>query len=305
VDCAPSELLRLTQCEGQPWLCLHALLLEPELRRRYILSSSRKGTLQRVRKFLNEVLLDQLPLLAELQRFLDEAAVCASGAGAGDADAEASKSLLLEAVPEVLQGVLARSLTAPEGWAQAQAQRSGSASSSSSSSSASSALSSSSSSSVLVLESTRAAAAAAARPKWSWADCAAHALQIGAFRRRRGRGAAGGGGSSSSTAGAALQQWPDSEQDGDLSALGEALTSVSGGGLLDEEGAGGSGGPICSKCGEPATKRCSRCQNDWYCSRECQVAAWKGHKVVCDVVAADMARKKLTEQGAGLEDELE
>lgn len=40
------------------------------------------------------------------------------------------------------------------------------------------------------------------------------------------------------------------------------------------EGGGGEGAledPKCSKCGALASKRCSRCKNEWYCSRECQV----------------------------------
>jgi len=47
--------------------------------------------------------------------------------------------------------------------------------------------------------------------------------------------------------------------------------------------------PKCAKCGAPAEKRCSRCKNEWYCSRECQVGAWEGHKLVCDVVSKDRA----------------
>merc|ERR1711918_45688 len=45
--------------------------------------------------------------------------------------------------------------------------------------------------------------------------------------------------------------------------------------------------PKCAVCGQPAEKRCSRCKNEWYCSRECQVQAWEGHKTVCDIVCKD------------------
>eukprot|EP00831_Metopus_contortus_P062236 TRINITY_DN54282_c0_g1_i1.p2 TRINITY_DN54282_c0_g1~~TRINITY_DN54282_c0_g1_i1.p2 ORF type:complete len:108 (-),score=18.18 TRINITY_DN54282_c0_g1_i1:44-367(-) len=41
--------------------------------------------------------------------------------------------------------------------------------------------------------------------------------------------------------------------------------------------------PKCGKCGKLAGQRCSRCKQEWYCSRECQVAAWKAHKPVCDI----------------------
>lgn len=41
--------------------------------------------------------------------------------------------------------------------------------------------------------------------------------------------------------------------------------------------------PHCANCGAEATKRCSRCRQEWYCGRECQVAHWKKHKSICDV----------------------
>jgi hypothetical protein len=43
--------------------------------------------------------------------------------------------------------------------------------------------------------------------------------------------------------------------------------------------------PKCAKCGKPAGQRCSRCKSDWYCSRECQVASWKSHKPICDLLS--------------------
>jgi len=42
--------------------------------------------------------------------------------------------------------------------------------------------------------------------------------------------------------------------------------------------------PKCSECGKPATQRCSRCKNSWYCSRECQIKQWKAHKKICDLL---------------------
>ena len=46
------------------------------------------------------------------------------------------------------------------------------------------------------------------------------------------------------------------------------------------------GPPKCNRCGAEAPKRCSRCRNVWYCGRACQVADWDAHKAVCDVVHA-------------------
>ncbi|PAA58283.1 hypothetical protein BOX15_Mlig027174g1, partial [Macrostomum lignano] len=42
--------------------------------------------------------------------------------------------------------------------------------------------------------------------------------------------------------------------------------------------------PKCAACGAPAVKRCSRCQNEWYCRRECQVGHWTKHKPACDLM---------------------
>ena len=42
--------------------------------------------------------------------------------------------------------------------------------------------------------------------------------------------------------------------------------------------------PKCANCGKVATQRCSKCKNQWYCSRECQVKQWKAQeKRVTDV----------------------
>jgi hypothetical protein len=56
-------------------------------------------------------------------------------------------------------------------------------------------------------------------------------------------------------------------------------------------------GPSCgadgcgvSKPGE--MKRCSRCRNEWYCGRACQVAHWKKHQKICDLMSKDLANKQ-------------
>ena len=71
----PHDLLELTNLEGQPWLVLYNLVCDTDCRRRYHLNRHRKDSILRVRKYLNEVILDQLPVLAHVQRYLDELVV--------------------------------------------------------------------------------------------------------------------------------------------------------------------------------------------------------------------------------------
>ncbi len=71
----PIDLLKVTKLEGQPWLALYFLLAKDCFRERYFLNTFRKGQLLRVRKYINELLLDQLPFLADIQRYMDELTV--------------------------------------------------------------------------------------------------------------------------------------------------------------------------------------------------------------------------------------
>ncbi|XP_058534486.1 zinc finger MYND domain-containing protein 10 isoform X3 [Ochotona princeps] len=67
---APSEQQKLSKLDGQVWLALYNLLLSPEARSHYCLTSFAKGQLLKLRAFLTDTLLDQLPNLADLQGFL-------------------------------------------------------------------------------------------------------------------------------------------------------------------------------------------------------------------------------------------
>lgn len=71
-DVKPIDLLKITKYEGQPWLALYFLLAKEVFRERYHLNTFRKNQLLRVRKYINEMLLDQLPFLADIQRYMDE-----------------------------------------------------------------------------------------------------------------------------------------------------------------------------------------------------------------------------------------
>ena len=47
---------------------------------------------------------------------------------------------------------------------------------------------------------------------------------------------------------------------------------------------------VCGYCGKSSTERlmvCSRCKDVAYCDKECQLAAWKGHKKICKPKTVD------------------
>ena len=94
------DLLKLTSVEAQPWLILFYLTCEAECRKRYELSSFRKDTILRARKYMNEILLDQLPVLADVQRYLDQLVIMEVPPAAK------SSAFILETVPEVRDGLV-------------------------------------------------------------------------------------------------------------------------------------------------------------------------------------------------------
>jgi zinc finger MYND domain-containing protein 10 len=120
---ANKDLLLLTKAEAQPWLALFHLVASGRVRERYHLNAFRKGQLLRVRRYLHEALLDQLPVLADVRRFLDEAALLdAPEPTAGPA------AFLLEEVAAVRAAVLAgvpgkEGSEARVGWCAAVAER--------------------------------------------------------------------------------------------------------------------------------------------------------------------------------------
>eukprot|EP00924_Labyrinthula_sp_SR-Ha-C_P003838 augustus_masked-scaffold_3-processed-gene-6.64-mRNA-1 protein AED:0.34 eAED:0.34 QI:0/-1/0/1/-1/1/1/0/417 len=71
-DCHSSNLLKLSQLEAQPWIILCSLLGSKAFVSIYEVFQDRKEQLLRVRKYLNKILLDQIPQLNFLQRLLDE-----------------------------------------------------------------------------------------------------------------------------------------------------------------------------------------------------------------------------------------
>ncbi|KAM9361848.1 zinc finger MYND domain-containing protein 10 [Symphorus nematophorus] len=182
--------VKMTKLDGQVWISLFNLLLKEDCQRKYDFNNFNKSQLLKLRGFLTEVLIDQLPNLVELQRFLAHLAVTDP--------APPKKELILEQIPEM--------------WNHIVRENSG---------------------------------------KWK---------AIAKFQVK--------------------ETFNPSESELRLQAqrLAQMYNLDVMESLLPEK-------PKCGSCGKEAAKRCSRCQGEWYCHRECQVKHWPKHKRACQLMS--------------------
>jgi hypothetical protein len=68
----PQDLQKMPKVEAQIWLTIYNMFLSQDTNRKYEVTTFRKANLLRLRKYLNEVTLDQLPILTNLLRSLEE-----------------------------------------------------------------------------------------------------------------------------------------------------------------------------------------------------------------------------------------
>ena len=101
------DRLQLTKCDGQTWLALNNLTVDAKCRapRAGGYDDHRKGTMERVKRHFNEVLFDQLPVLRDLQRVLDEILLMV----APPSHEVTQGRLILEVVPETRDAILKKS----------------------------------------------------------------------------------------------------------------------------------------------------------------------------------------------------
>ncbi|XP_013417861.1 zinc finger MYND domain-containing protein 10 [Lingula anatina] len=199
------DSLKLTKIEGQMWIALFQLLMNQDCQQKYDLSSYRKNVIIKLRSYLTEVVLDQMPVLSELQRFLEHLSMMDPP--------PAKKDLVLEQIPEIREKIL----TQYEGkWKKL-----------------------------------------AKKQSQTYFNPSKASLRDQAKR------------------------WVDTYN---FDVLESLITEP----------------PKCAVCGADAAKRCSRCQNEWYCRRECQVGHWKKHKAACDLLYDSLQKLKETE-GSGKE----
>ncbi|XP_043934101.1 zinc finger MYND domain-containing protein 10 [Protopterus annectens] len=193
------DRLKMTKLDGQVWIALYNLLLRTECQQKYDINSFTKNQLLKLRRFLTEVLIDQLPNLVELQKFLSHLSVVEPP--------PPKKELILQQIPEI--------------WDQIHKENFG-----------------------------------------KWKAIAKYQVK---------------------------QALNPSEEDLRQQALrwAETYNLDVMESLIPEK-------PKCGYCGAEGSKRCSRCQTEWYCGRQCQVQHWQKHKQACNLMADAM--KKLKEE---------
>jgi hypothetical protein len=99
------DRMQLTKCDGQAWLALTNLVCDPKCRARYRYDDARKRSMERLKRHFNDVLFDQLPVLQDLQRAVDEVLLMVTPS----AHEVAAGRLILEQVPRTRDALLARS----------------------------------------------------------------------------------------------------------------------------------------------------------------------------------------------------
>eukprot|EP00933_Yihiella_yeosuensis_P022568 TRINITY_DN17766_c0_g1_i1.p1 TRINITY_DN17766_c0_g1~~TRINITY_DN17766_c0_g1_i1.p1 ORF type:complete len:644 (-),score=119.28 TRINITY_DN17766_c0_g1_i1:140-2011(-) len=95
---------RLPKLHTQVWLTIYNLVMDAECRSRYELTSFRRENLLRLRRYINEVVVDQLPPLTNLHRTLEELSISGQFTGAGET--AAPSPFVVELVAEVHESLV-------------------------------------------------------------------------------------------------------------------------------------------------------------------------------------------------------
>ncbi|KAJ3320456.1 Zinc finger MYND domain-containing protein 10 [Boothiomyces sp. JEL0866] len=77
------DLTLISKAEGQIWLALMNLLLEPACRKNYPMHKRNKEVILHLKSFISDEVVDQLPPLVDLQRYLEELLILEVPDGAG------------------------------------------------------------------------------------------------------------------------------------------------------------------------------------------------------------------------------
>jgi len=93
------ELMTMTKTEAQPWLGLYTLMM-PKFSAKYDFNDFNKAQILKLRAVLNDVVVDQLPVLIDLRRFLEQLAITTTPPPKSD--------LVLEQLPEIRDRIVCK-----------------------------------------------------------------------------------------------------------------------------------------------------------------------------------------------------
>eukprot|EP01060_Flectonema_neradi_P036483 TRINITY_DN7018_c4_g1_i1.p1 TRINITY_DN7018_c4_g1~~TRINITY_DN7018_c4_g1_i1.p1 ORF type:complete len:410 (+),score=64.02 TRINITY_DN7018_c4_g1_i1:103-1332(+) len=97
-----TDIYVVCEYEAHAWFIMHMLLTAPDCREKYNYNIWRKEQILKIRKFLNEILLDQIPPLAEVQRALDELSFLEPP---HSTEEKFRSSLVIEPVPRIMNSI--------------------------------------------------------------------------------------------------------------------------------------------------------------------------------------------------------
>ena len=80
-----TDLLQLTRHESEPWLSIFYILSSRTFQNMYIMDDYRKGQWMKLRPYIHEMYCDQLPILVDVARYLDELSIMGSSSSNGGA----------------------------------------------------------------------------------------------------------------------------------------------------------------------------------------------------------------------------
>ncbi len=105
-DVPSEDLHRVCKTEAQVWLLLNNLLLDRDCRSKYTWTEHTRNSVMRLSKYFNELLIDQLPVLSQLRRFVETLAFAPPPASSE------SRALAIEQISQVRAGMLSADFAA-------------------------------------------------------------------------------------------------------------------------------------------------------------------------------------------------
>lgn len=79
-----TELLQLTRHECEPWLSIFYILSSKTFTNMYTMDDIRKGQWMKLRTYIHELYCDQLPILVDVARYLDELSIMSNSSSNGN-----------------------------------------------------------------------------------------------------------------------------------------------------------------------------------------------------------------------------